>query len=1064
LIQETVLRDPRLASHASGPQPAWLWSSDGAQILWANAAGAAALGLRGRGGPEQFGPADPHRRQIAQLAARLPQSGATRLERMSGFGAMLGQLATCSCSRFELDDGTIAILVASLISSARPRPLVERLQFILDGCDGAAVALSADGTLLAINGTANNRAEIIEDMASLPFMRARTSALRDGAAEGSAAATRFTLYRVGSGHETSIVALIAAETAALTAPAADTALVANEGNDDAPLDEAFADEVLVDEDNQEDSSSASDQTVVQTAIPAAPREDTAQSDTMRSADATTPADPPNGTGVEQYPLRFLWQMDADSRFSLGSDEFAKLIGPLAAAALGRPWDEIAERLRIDPDQLVAKAIATRETWSGIVVHWPVNDAAERIPIELSGLPLFDRAQDFVGYRGFGICRDTSALKRLAELRRHEGLFGVTYRPPSPVLEPDTAAPKHDAVDEPPREMAVIPPPPVGAVAKPPTSEPDPAVAEALQNVVPFRPANDPRAPALSALENHAFDEIARRLSARLDQARSDDESDAEASEDGGTHDAATAVAQSRAPGESASPWQGAAELTRGDRAHDKPLLDRVPVGVLIYRLDRLLYANPAFLAQTGFSTLSELSEAGGLDALYVEPLEPSASSSSESGMPLSIATGKPGETPTMARLYSISWDGEPAMALIFASEAVAPVAEPQRREPAAEPVAVAATPPQPPGDDLAPIIDAITDAIVVFDGQGNIVSCNRGASGLFNSSAEQLRQRHLGDLFAPESQPAVLAYIDGLEDADVAGPVDHGREVLGQTAAGKRVPLMMTMGRAGAGKLFAVFRDLSHLKQNEAELQSARRSAAQAAASKADVLAKISHEIRMPLNAIIGFAEAMLEQRLGPLGADRYLDYMRDIRAAGARVLAIVGDMLDLSRIETGRLELSLADVNLNTLVAQCVGELQPEANRERIIIRSSLAHHLPIVHADTATLRQIVSNMIASSIHLANAGGQVIVSTALTDDGEVALRVRDSGKGLSDGDLAAAVEPYRTSGTDDHVVPDTASVNLSLTKALVEANRAQFRIRKAAQSGTLIEVIFKISVQAAAG
>jgi signal transduction histidine kinase len=327
-----------------------------------------------------------------------------------------------------------------------------------------------------------------------------------------------------------------------------------------------------------------------------------------------------------------------------------------------------------------------------------------------------------------------------------------------------------------------------------------------------------------------------------------------------------------------------------------------------------------------------------------------------------------------------------------------------------------------------------------------------------------LRQRHLGDLFAPESQPAVLAYIDGLEDADVASPADHGREVLGQTAAGKPVPLMMTMGRAGAGKLFAVFRDLSHLKRNEAELQSARRSAKQAAASKADVLAKISHEIRMPLNAIIGFAEAMLEQRLGPLGADRYLDYMRDIRAAGARVLAIVGDMLDLSRIETGRLELSLADVNLNTLVAQCVGELQPEANRERIIIRSSLAHHLPIVHADTATLRQIVSNMIASSIHLANAGGQVIVSTALTDDGEVALRVRDSGKGLSDGDLAAAVEPYRASGTDDHVVPDTASINLSLTKALVEANRAQFRIRKAAQSGTLIEVIFKIGVQAAAG
>jgi len=174
--------------------------------------------------------------------------------------------------------------------------------------------------------------------------------------------------------------------------------------------------------------------------------------------------------------------------------------------------------------------------------------------------------------------------------------------------------------------------------------------------------------------------------------------------------------------------------------------------------------------------------------------------------------------------------------------------------------------------------------------------------------------------------------------------------------------------------------------------------------------------------------------------------------------------MLDLSRIETGRLELSLADVNLNPLVAQCAAELQSEANRERIIIRSSLAHDLPFVHADAAALRQIVNNLIASSIHLASSGGQVIVSTAVTDNGEVALRVRDSGKGLSESDLAAAVEPYRASAADDHVVPDTASPDLSLTKALAEANRAQLRIRKAPQSGTLIEVIFKVGVQAAAG
>jgi PAS domain S-box-containing protein len=366
-------------------------------------------------------------------------------------------------------------------------------------------------------------------------------------------------------------------------------------------------------------------------------------------------------------------------------------------------------------------------------------------------------------------------------------------------------------------------------------------------------------------------------------------------------------------------------------------------------------------------------------------------------------------------------------------------------------------------DDLAAIIDTAADGIVVFDQEGNILSCNRSAEALFNETGEQLVQRNLADLFAPESQAVVLAYFESLDDPGVASLMDHGREVLGQVRGGGLIPLSMTMGRTGGSRYFAVFRDLSQLKKNEADLISARRQVERAAAARSDVLAKISHDIRVPLNAIIGFAEAMLEQRLGPVGSERYLDYMRDIRAAGERVLAIVGDMLDLSRIETGELELTLANVNLNEVVAQCVGALQPQANRERIIIRSSLAHHLPLVVVDAGILQQVVTNLITSSIHLANSGGQVIVSTALTEPGDVALRVRDTGRGLSERDLDAAVAPYRKSAAEQ-VVPDTASINLSLTKALAEANRAQFHIRKAPQAGTVIEVIFSPAARSAAG
>src|SRR4029077_10124825 len=145
---------------------------------------------------------------------------------------------------------------------------------------------------------------------------------------------------------------------------------------------------------------------------------------------------------------------------------------------------------------------------------------------------------------------------------------------------------------------------------------------------------------------------------------------------------------------------------------------------------------------------------------------------------------------------------------------------------------------------------------------------------------------------------------------------------------------------------------------------------------------------------------------------------------------------------------------DLNEAVENCVSAMQQEANRQRIIIRTSLAPALPPILADADALRQIAQILVGNSIHLANAGGQVIVSTALTDFGEVVLRVRDTGHGLNDNEVAAAMEPFRTQAPSDQA-PDGFGVSLSLTKALVEANRAQFHIRTGARSGTLIEVVF---------
>jgi PAS domain S-box-containing protein len=344
----------------------------------------------------------------------------------------------------------------------------------------------------------------------------------------------------------------------------------------------------------------------------------------------------------------------------------------------------------------------------------------------------------------------------------------------------------------------------------------------------------------------------------------------------------------------------------------------------------------------------------------------------------------------------------------------------------------------------------------MFDAGGNMYACNRSAEALFGYDGTELVRRNLTELFAPESRRVVLDYLENVKVSGLESLLEHGREVLGRVSKGGLIPLSMTMGRTrpDGPNFFAVFRDVSQSRKGETEVQQARRLAETAANAKADLLARISHEMRAPLNAIIGFAEVMISERFGALGNERYIEYMKDIRSSGGRVIAMIDDLLELSRIETGKLELAFSNQNLNELVDSCVGAMQREANRERIIIRTSLAPALPSVVADGRALRQIALNLIGNSIRLANSGGQVIVSTALTDFGEVVLRVRDTGNGLNEGEVAAALEPFRNAAPSDQASTSSA-VNLSLTKALVEANRAQFHIRTGPQSGTLIEVVF---------
>jgi signal transduction histidine kinase len=169
--------------------------------------------------------------------------------------------------------------------------------------------------------------------------------------------------------------------------------------------------------------------------------------------------------------------------------------------------------------------------------------------------------------------------------------------------------------------------------------------------------------------------------------------------------------------------------------------------------------------------------------------------------------------------------------------------------------------------------------------------------------------------------------------------------------------------------------------------------------------------------------------------------------------MSLVNDLLDLSKIEAGKMVLDIKRVDANAVISECVALMQPQANRERIIMRLALAPRLMHIAADERSLRQIVLNLLSNAVKYNEPGGQVIVSTAMTDTGQAVIRIKDTGIGMSDAELALALEPFRQVATARPV--SGTGLGLPLTKALIEANRADITIRSRKNEGTLVEVRF---------
>jgi PAS domain S-box-containing protein len=1113
--------DPALAPFLKDGMAAFVWSGDGARLIWVSPAGRELAERLAPGG--RLDVSAPLRDRIAILAAGLAPRRGVRLERLRLIPDS-STVLTCACHSLTLADGSNALLTAIV------------------------------GRIPDLTPPAPPPPPVADEQVHLP---ARDSALSRGADASPA-----TTSRDDAGQE---AGKTGSDDAASMNP------VAGERDID-PAHEAPG--PISATDRMADAGRAAAMTTA-----TVPPDATGQpwQDETQAEDVVRPRNSRARFLWETDAAGRLVRLGPVFRELFAQEDSQRRID-----ALGLGWLELAAQLRLVPqsDPRLDEALAGEAAWSLRNLSWRLSGGSDLAPVDLSAVPVRDPSGGFSGFRGFGVVRldemrlaprpaapvtaevPTPALPRAAadlapvtddgasadsppDIIADDGddadtLRGETqarFMPyltaqaqivPIGELEPDAdtdpaqehaeavdaqaggadmvpvAIGEENAIDHsgtdaelaaaepveqmpaPMRAADAEPSPDKGGpagegsatLADPAAASPalSPALSQALSQAL--SPAPSPASPdeqesdgaagseRLTASERNAFREIARALGARL--------SDAGATTrrtETGISNVTPLRRPQAAAGEAALPERvdapvqpaagpsgaiaGSTQETgrepiraavRVPATDFAQLIDRLPIGVLISRDGEALYANRTLLDLAGYADLAALDAAGGPATLIEGPIHTPETEIAAMG----LITAEGARVPVEVKLAAIVWQGAPATAMEFRRTSVVDVAARLKA------VELDLKAREARIRELSSILDTATDGTVVLDVRGRIVALNRSAEALFGYDQNEVVGEPFTLLVAPESHPMALDYLEGLKSNGVASILNDGREIIGRVRQGGRIALFMTMGavaREPELKFCAVLRDMTAWKNAERELIEARRAAEQASAQKSDFLAKISHEIRTPLNAIIGFAEVMLEERFGPVGNERYKDYLRDIHASGGHVISLVNDLLDLAKIEAGRLELTFASVDVNAVVASCVSLLQPQAQRGRIVLRTSLGQKLPSIVADERSLRQVALNLLSNAVKFTDPGGQVIVSTALTERGEVALRVRDTGVGMAEAEIKAAMEPFRQLATSRRT--GGTGLGLPLTKALVEANRGSFAITSAKGEGTLVEVLF---------
>jgi len=357
---------------------------------------------------------------------------------------------------------------------------------------------------------------------------------------------------------------------------------------------------------------------------------------------------------------------------------------------------------------------------------------------------------------------------------------------------------------------------------------------------------------------------------------------------------------------------------------------------------------------------------------------------------------------------------------------------------------------------LEGIFDAVNDGIFISDPKTlRFTQINKPGCAMFGYSDAELIGHDIGSLSS------------GIHPYTQAGALDNNerlREGAGQafewqcrTKTGKLFWTEISVGFAQTGTtaaVVAIIRDITRRKNMEHELKLALEKASAANTAKSTFLASVSHELRTPLNAIIGFSDLMLTQRLGPLGNPRYVEYIGDIHRSGLQLLALIDDLLDLTRIDAGKMTLSEREISLPLLIADARLTVELQAKKSDVEILIDLPAGLPNVCGDERRIMQIVLNLLSNAIKFTPRGGTVTVRTSRSANG-LSLEFHDTGIGIAESDMQRVLERFDQVDSMVSQKHKGFGLGLPIVKHLIELHGGSLSIESGLGVGTTVSVLF---------